>query len=1390
MLFRSSCAWLLAAALGASCTRLSGSAPTEVDMSPKDISAFIDDFVEEWRANNPSLDAAEVQRIMASAESAKKAMTGAESDKRDSAPPPPPLPVLPRRRAANSTLSEAKALIRQAQKEADARNRERFDNPRTNIYWSHLSPHAALRARAEDAATFVVNETVAAAAAIVAEAEHGHDAPKTYPPLPANILELQEKMIGTEDRHAGLGKRADSGFWMEDIAHQGRVPFGGSANDGYKVFRNVKDYGAVGDGRTDDTVAINRAMSDQGRCGGSANCGASTIKPAIIYFPSGTYLVSSPITAYYNTQMIGNANSRPIIKAAKSFIGLGVISSDEYTGGNGGAEQWYINQNNFLRQLRNFIVDVTEADMDNIAGVHWQVAQATSIQSVTFQQSPSRDKHHMGVFAENGSGGWMADLVFVNGHIGMQCGNQQFTSVNLVFTGCRTAIDMLWDWGWTWKNLLISSTEYGIKMSNEYRGGSLVLLDSILIGMSKGIYVKSPVGSTPSEKFSVTLDTVDFINVGTAVHHETAGVTLEGGTRFVDSWVLGKAYDEKNPRGTQHSGPLSAKHPTSGPLSLGGYYYVRNKPQMQNFAASDFANARSFDASGDGVSDDTFQLQLAITLSRAMGRPLYIPFGSYLITQTITIPPGSVIVGECWAQLVATGGFFGFMDYPQPMIRVGEPDDKGVVEIQDLLLTTKGPTPGVVLMEWNMAESSQGSAAMWDTHFRIGGAQGTGLTAKDCPKLTGSVNPKCIGGSMLLHMTDTSSGYLENVWAWVADHDFDSGPAQTQIDIYVARGILIESRGGPVWLYGTASEHCVLYQYLLYGAENVWMGNIQTESPYYLPKPKAPAPFTNQVGMWPGDPDFKECPDSEPNCSAAWGLMIIGSTNVHIHGAGLYNWFDDYTQGCLATQSCQKRVVRVESSGQIWLYNLYTIGTTEMLNLAGSAAITAKENLNTNEHPHTAIVNAWLVASTGEGSLLVPESGDEDDDFEELVLGDLLPPCPARYNTLDDIVNAQSNIPKHCLDKYLLYIQLEVMRKALSDYDSIVSNGYQEKFKVYKRSIDQQIPMVMTQYMRGAQKSGNFRCIEKRPMICCAKCSHGTCASKPESCDWSPDCQRGSFKDFPIDCPTNGQEGFQTILSGEELPNEITYTLTNSDGFYKSLLEQTGIVQDWVSFGDHLAYLGNGCQTQGADVLECIKNTGIYWHNFPTATAKVIDPADTIRKSYDNMKNLYDRAALASRFAEWDSYQAGYTDVLASVSVPAMVLSEAIETMRKVAAKGEEIIEQERKANILMFVNFLLMLIPIAGQVAGTMGAVVLRAALNLAGEAGAVAMTLYDLVDDPSNALFTIMGMFLGGVSRQPFRDAAQTFRGMKPGEIDSLPPRIKTDLDRIKTLQNVCVR
>lgn len=78
---------------------------------------------------------------------------------------------------------------------------------------------------------------------------------------------------------------AQATYWMDAIKHQGLSPYH-SDSHGYKVFRNVKDFGAVGDGVTDDTEAINKAISYGYRCA-PGECKQSTTSPATVYFPSG-----------------------------------------------------------------------------------------------------------------------------------------------------------------------------------------------------------------------------------------------------------------------------------------------------------------------------------------------------------------------------------------------------------------------------------------------------------------------------------------------------------------------------------------------------------------------------------------------------------------------------------------------------------------------------------------------------------------------------------------------------------------------------------------------------------------------------------------------------------------------------------------------------------------------------------------------------------------------------------------------------------------------------------------------------------------------------------------------------------------------------------------------
>ena len=150
---------------------------------------------------------------------------------------------------------------------------------------------------------------------------------------------------------------------------------------------------------TDDTAAINAAISAGGRFGPSSG-ETSTTTPAIVYFPAGTYLISSSIIDYYFTQLIGNPNSMPVIKATAGFTGLGLIDGDQYQ--SSGNQGWG-STNVFYRQIRNLKLDLTSIPATSGAtGIHWPTAQATSIQNVQIVMSSASGTQHQGIFIENG----------------------------------------------------------------------------------------------------------------------------------------------------------------------------------------------------------------------------------------------------------------------------------------------------------------------------------------------------------------------------------------------------------------------------------------------------------------------------------------------------------------------------------------------------------------------------------------------------------------------------------------------------------------------------------------------------------------------------------------------------------------------------------------------------------------------------------------------------------------------------------------------------------------------------------------------------------------------------------------------------------------------------
>ncbi|KAL4933811.1 pectate lyase superfamily protein-domain-containing protein [Aspergillus undulatus] len=414
----------------------------------------------------------------------------------------------------------------------------------------------------------------------------------TYNGLAQVVMDGKDEVSFEENGTEGaLRKRASSTWWMATMAQRGSSPH---APSGYKVWRNVVDYGAKGDGVTDDTAAINLAISDGGRCG--ANCGSSTVYPAVVYFPPGSYLVSSPIIQYYNTQLIGDPLDLPTILGAASFVGLGVITSDVYVGDQ---EEWYINANNFLRSVRNFKIDITRTDQAAyICAIHWQVAQGTSLENIYFYMTQDASTTQQGIYMENGSGGFMSDLTFVGGNFGAYLGNQQFTTSHLVFDvfieSCTTGI------------IIVGGA--GGPFSTGQAVGSFALVDAIIANTATGIT------TTLYNKNSTALllQNVGFYNTQNAILDSNVNKALipGGDQTILDSWGFGMV---NNPEGARFVSGVNLQAANRSSSLVGDTVYNvgrpnffnRRRPKYNDIGNSQVLDVKALGAKGDGKTDDT-----------------------------------------------------------------------------------------------------------------------------------------------------------------------------------------------------------------------------------------------------------------------------------------------------------------------------------------------------------------------------------------------------------------------------------------------------------------------------------------------------------------------------------------------------------------------------------------------------------------------------------------------------------------------------------------------------------------------------------------------------------------------------------------------------------------
>ncbi|KAL8699754.1 MAG: hypothetical protein Q9201_005821 [Fulgogasparrea decipioides] len=672
-------------------------------------------------------------------------------------------------------------------------------------------------------------------------------------------------------------------YWLDLQDHtgsaRGYAPFLGSDYN-YPVYRNVKSYNAAGDGSTDDTDALQRAINDDGS-NGNRYKNEVTTRPAQVFVPGGTYILKKQLDMRLNTILVGDPNDRPVFKASSGFQGSLLINGDDYaTYGTAGTTDFFI-------AIKNIVIDTTSINKDTpLVALNWGVAQACHLSNIEIRM-PSNSQGHTGIELNQGSTIAVSDISITGGAVGIRNNNQQVLFKNISFKFCTTALTQSGGFTVVLQGARVDTCGIGVDTTAAGQLGTLVVLDSTSVNSGPMIKFHDSSQDGGPRNQQVVIENLSFSGNNPVAIGDNGNIKLAN-TKNVNTWIWGNV----DPGTYQTGKTLETKR--SSQLLSNGKFFTMAQPTYRDYSKDRVVNVKAVSGhtvKGDGRTDDSKSLNTILAQNAANGKLSYFPYGVYIVKSTLYVPPGTRIVGEAWSVISGIGSAFGDRNNPAPVVMVGKLGETGIAQISDMRFTVADIAPGAIILQVNMAGAKPGDVGLWNTHVTVGGTADSNVNVA-----CGSPNTaSCLAAFAMVHLTSSSSAYIENMWGWTADHSLERGGRQ---NIATGRGLLVEATKS-TWLTGTGFEHNTLYNYNLLQAQNVYAGVQQTETAYWQgarSQQDAPSPWTANPKY--GDPDFSWCAHNDQSCRMGLAQNIDGGSNLFLYGAAFWTFFHGETNTC------------------------------------------------------------------------------------------------------------------------------------------------------------------------------------------------------------------------------------------------------------------------------------------------------------------------------------------------------------------------------------------------------------------------------------------------------------------------------------------------------------
>ncbi len=398
-------------------------------------------------------------------------------------------------------------------------------------------------------------------------------------------------------------------------------------DDPHAAYLGPGSFGAVGDGKADDTAAIQAAIDRV----------QETTGEGIVFVAEGRYRISRTIYLWSGIRLIGYGAHRPVLvlgantpgfQEGHGFLGTGRYMLQFASRRPGPGEPVVdANEFTFYSGISNVNFEIGPGNPAAIA-VRFHVAQHSFLEHMRFEVGSGR-----AALEDVGNGA--TDLQIEGGEYGIisvrTAPGWQFLLMDSSLTGQRRAAIHTQDVGMTLVRDRIAHAPIAVEIppgkTEELYGRDLQLED-----IQRAAVV---LGDAEKAHNEVTLDEVACRNVPQMVEGEPgarAMFAVKGSSQpFVEEHLtIGEVIgDDGRERGVE---VLHRERPGAG---------IPSSPDLPKLPPMrEWVNVRRLGAKGDG-SDDTAALQAAIDGHRA----LYFPSGTYRVTDTLRLRPDSVLIG-------------------------------------------------------------------------------------------------------------------------------------------------------------------------------------------------------------------------------------------------------------------------------------------------------------------------------------------------------------------------------------------------------------------------------------------------------------------------------------------------------------------------------------------------------------------------------------------------------------------------------------------------------------------------------------------------------------------------------------------------------------------------